>query len=90
MKTKLVKKNLNDILKPKLKEDIIKDLSNLSQEEKNIKLRIASYNGYLDLVKLLINNGADVNAKNNFGFTSLMLASVNDHMDIVNLLIKLN
>jgi ankyrin repeat protein len=48
---------------------------------------LASENGHLETVKLLIANKADVNAKNNDGWTALMSASRNGHLEIVKLLI---
>ena len=88
MKAKLVKENLGNVLKPKSKEDIIKELSNLSQEEKNEKLLDASDEGILNIVKLLIKLGADINAKNYDGNTPLIFASANGYLDIVKLLIE--
>jgi len=87
MRAKLVKENIGNILKPKSKEDIIKDLSNLSQEAKNKKLFNASSDGLLNEVILLINAGADVNAKNEFGTTALIKASAYDYINIVKTLI---
>ena len=40
----------------------------------------------MDVAKLLIENGADVNAKDNDGVTALMQASENGHTEIVSLL----
>jgi len=82
-----IKNNLN-ILKPKSEDDIIRDLSKLSQEEKNQKLIDASFYGYLDIVKILIEAGADVNTKNFFGYTPLLWASIYNHKEVVNLLIE--
>jgi len=79
--------NLN-ILKPKYEEEIIKDLKNLSQEKKNETLRIASAHGQINRVKLLIENGADVNARNRYGNTPLMLASINGRQEAVRFLIE--
>jgi len=87
MRAKLVKESLN-ILKPKSKEDIISYLNKLTKEEKDKKLIEASYNGNIEIVKLLIETGADINAKNNYGSTSLMYASKIGHKKIVLLLIE--
>jgi ankyrin repeat protein len=43
-------------------------------------------NAGVDIIQHLIDNGADVNAKDNFGRTALMWASFYDHYDIVELL----
>lgn len=43
-----------------------------------------------NIVKLLIEKGADVNKKNNDGKTALMFAVKYSHSNIVNLLIKKN
>ncbi|PWF94171.1 Ankyrin repeat protein [Spiroplasma poulsonii] len=40
------------------------------------------------MVKLLIENGAEINHKNQFGNTPLILASQNGHTEIVKLLIE--
>lgn len=50
----------------------------------------ASNKGYTEIAKQLIDNGADVNIKNNNGFTALMSASMNNHIDIVKLLLDNN
>ena len=49
-------------------------------------LFIASEKGHLDIVKLLIDKGADVHAKDTFGKTALNLAS--QRLEIVKLLIE--
>jgi len=77
-----------NILKPKSKEDIVRDLSSLSQKEKNNKLRIASMYGQLEVVKLLIKVGADVNFQDKRKYTALMYASYYDYENIVKLLIE--
>ncbi|MGO9121088.1 MAG: ankyrin repeat domain-containing protein [Desulfomonilaceae bacterium] len=46
----------------------------------------ASYEGQLDMVRLLLGRGADINAKNQKGFTALELASQKGHMKIAELL----
>lgn len=48
----------------------------------------ASHEGNIDIVSLLLKNGADVNALNEGGSTPLMLASMQGHVEIVKLLVK--
>ena len=51
----------------------------------NEELLWASENGHLEIVKLLIENGADVSAKDNEAFR---MASENGYLEIVRLLIE--
>ena len=52
-------------------------------------LMVASWEGHIEIVKLLIENGADVNASRPYGdITALNEASQNGHTEIVKLLIK--
>ena len=89
MRAKFVHESLvGGVLKPKTRDQIINDLSKLSQEDKNIKLIGASWYGYKDVVELLLKGGADVNAIDKYGWTPLMWASRNGHKDIVELLKK--
>jgi ankyrin repeat protein len=46
----------------------------------------ASKNGYTDIVKLLIDVGANVNAQDDEGYTALRLASKAGHTEIVQML----
>ena len=50
-------------------------------------LMLAAKYGSLDLILLLLNNGADVNKANGFGLTSLMIAAMYNHINIMNELI---
>ena len=89
MRAKFVYESLvGDVLKPKTRDQIINDLSKLSQEDKNIKLLGASENGQKDVVELLLLAGADVNAIDMYGWTPLIGASRYGHKDIVELLLK--
>jgi len=90
MRAKLVCENIGNILKPKSKEDIIKDLGNLSQKEKNKNLFNAIFNNNIEEVKLLIEAGANVNAKDEYGYIPLIIASANNYKEIVKLLIEAN
>lgn len=49
-------------------------------------LMYASMNGHMEIVKLLLENGADTSIKNNDGKTALILAFENNHIDIVDLI----
>ena len=47
----------------------------------------ASYRGYNDVAELLLLNKADVNAKDNTGWTPVNTAAFYDHKDVVVLLL---
>ena len=51
-------------------------------------LHIASREGFLEIAKILIENGADVNAIDNEGWTPLMRANINGHHEVVGLLVS--
>lgn len=53
-------------------------------------LHTASRSGREDIVKLLLDNGADVNILDTFGHTALQYASFRDFTSIVNLLLDKN
>lgn len=55
--------------------------------ELNPSLFWASWNGHVEIVTMLLDNGADVNAKNNDGNTALMLASKKGQTEIVSMLL---
>jgi ankyrin repeat protein len=62
-----------------------KDIVNLEKEGWTA-LTIASWNGDKEMVKLLIENGADMSMKNKYGKTALMLALEGEHKEVVELL----
>ena len=49
-------------------------------------LMLASWKGHAEIVELLLNHGAEVNIKNNFGLTALSSAKVSGNKKIVALL----
>jgi len=50
-------------------------------------LNLATYNGHLEVVKLLLDNGADLAVRDKYGATSLNCASANGHLEVVKLLL---
>ena len=49
---------------------------------------LAAQTGHLDVVDLLIENGADKDKANNAGWTPVFVASQQGHLDVVRLLIE--
>ncbi|MBW5381136.1 ankyrin repeat domain-containing protein, partial [Brachyspira hampsonii] len=49
--------------------------TNILDIDKISPLMIASFNGFNDIVDLLIKNNADVNIVNNFGYSAIMAAA---------------
>ena len=60
----------------------------MSDEQGFASLFIASQNGHLDVVRLLLQKGADKDKANNNGTTPLLFASLNGHLEIVLLLLQ--
>ena len=59
-----------------------KNIDNVNSR-KETALLYASQWGHLEMVKYLVGNGADVNAKDKNDKTALILASENGHFDLV-------
>lgn len=57
-------------------------------EFQSTALMWASDRGHKDIAEFLIANGANVDAKNKYGYTALMMAAVNDKRDLVELLLS--
>ena len=54
---------------------------NILDSDKISPLMIASFNGFNDIVDLLIKNNANVNIVNNFGYSSIMASAAGGHYD---------
>lgn len=52
----------------------------------NTALLMAAYNGHTEIVKLLIEKGVNINARNIYGWTALACALLKGHAEIVELL----
>lgn len=62
---------------------------NESAGDEKSALMIAAEEGNLELVKLMVKNGADVNATDEDGVTALQFAAKNDNTDVVEFLMGL-
>ena len=51
-------------------------------------LHIAARKGNLEICKILVDNGADVNSSDNEGWTPLMRAAISENVDLIKLLIN--
>jgi ankyrin repeat protein len=61
---------------------------NVKNEFVNPIFLIATDNGHIEIVKLLIQAGVDVNTKDRYGNSALMIAVYKSNLELVNLLIK--
>jgi ankyrin repeat protein len=71
---------------------IIRDLIakgwDVKQDNSRIPLHLAAERGHLEIVNLLLEKGADINAPDKNGLTPLCVAALNRNSEIVNLLLK--
>lgn len=77
---------INKLIK-KLGEDEINELIKDGYMNETTLLHFAAVNGYVDIVKVLLEKGADVNAKNNYRHTPLHSAVINGNVNVVNALL---
>lgn len=54
----------------------------------NTALEVAAWTGHLEIAKLLVERGADVNAMGGEYGTALMIAAFQNHMEVIRLLLK--
>ena len=96
---KLVGKELNDAIFRVVMDGNVSGLRELLETYDDVTergidykgskaLHLAAFNGYVDLVKLLIQNGADVNTVDEDNWTSLHCATWRGRFDITKLLIQ--
>lgn len=74
-------------------DDIVKMLNGyvtrpLTDREKSEAFIHASTYGYVEIVKLFLDNGVDPNSKTDFGDPALHYAVDEEHIDVVELLLK--
>lgn len=63
------------------------DLVNSADDKGSTPLHLASSQGHLEVVKFLVDKGADIEAVNGRGFTPLQLASYGGHRQVVEFLL---
>ncbi len=68
--------------------ECVKILVDRSKEELDRALLIAALAGHQDVVRVLLNHGAEVDTRAADGRTALMLASAKNHKDVVDALLK--
>ncbi len=62
--------------------------SERTQINKNSLLLEASFWGHFEIVKFLVENGANINYKNYYGNSALMCASENNELEIIHFLLE--
>jgi len=67
--------------------ELLIDEGGVSQEEMDLALNWASQKGHLETVRLLVENGANVDAASSNGWTALMGASFNSNLEILRYLV---
>ena len=81
--------DLNEDLKEDLNDDLNEDLNEDLNDGTKFSLHSAARHGYLDIVKVLIESGANVEVKEeNYDCTPLHYAASNEHLEITKLLVE--
>ena len=71
-----------------MKREKKRSCSDKDNDDHTALMIAARFYGHLETISLLIENGADVNAKRNDGVTALMIASLHGDIDIIKFLIE--
>ena len=61
---------------------------NAVNTDNETSLHLAAQKGHVDVAKVLVENGADVNAIDGFGQTTLHLAAFYGHVDVAKVLVE--
>ncbi len=77
-----------DIIKMLLKREVDEFDVNSSDDIGLTTLHLASEHGYQEIVKMLLEKGANVNLSTNTGATPLLVASENGHTEVIEALIQ--
>jgi hypothetical protein len=64
------------------------NLNTVEEPSGDTYLHVAARKGYLEIVELLLEKGAAINAQNRFGATPLMAAAANERKEVVKLLME--
>jgi ankyrin repeat protein len=72
----------------KLAKSVKKSIKKSTTPSDDEQRLIAAQCGHLDVVKFLVKQQAEVNAKNTGGWTPLHLAAQNGHLDVVKFLVE--
>ncbi|CAH0549306.1 unnamed protein product [Brassicogethes aeneus] len=81
---KLLKVLMNQ---PYIKEKIIKNTIEFLDQQINA-LHLSVFNNSVDITKLLIRNGVNINKNNRYGVSALSLATINGNLEIVKDLVR--
>ena len=81
-------RNVKEILEGDAYKDYKFDLNNIKDTNGETPLYLACENSHTELVKLLLEHGADANIKSEYGYTPLYRACDKDNTEVVKLLLE--